>query len=73
MPTPLTEKQQYWSIQVQNAEAFDGSIADYARSQGVSQQTLYAGAIACVNARFRRPPQKRSSPKSSVRHCQAAV
>ena len=41
MPTPLTEKQQYWSIQVQNAEAFDGSIADYARSQGVSQQTLY--------------------------------
>jgi len=41
MPTPLTEKQQYWSTQVQNAEAFDGSIADYARSQGVSQQTLY--------------------------------
>lgn len=41
MPTPLTNKQQYWSTQVQNAEAFDGSLADYARSQGVSKQTLY--------------------------------
>jgi hypothetical protein len=41
MPAPLTNKQQYWSTQVQNAEAFDGSIADYARSQGVSIQTLY--------------------------------
>jgi len=40
MPTLLTEKQQYWSTQVQNTEAFDGSIAD-SRSQGVSQQTLY--------------------------------
>jgi len=41
MSTPLTNKQQYWSTQLQNAEAFDGSIADYARSQGVSTQTLY--------------------------------
>jgi hypothetical protein len=41
MSTPLTSKQQYWSTQLQNAEAFDGSIADYARSQGVSTQTLY--------------------------------
>jgi transposase-like protein len=41
MPTPLTNKQQYWSTQLEKAEAFDGSIADYARSQGVSKQTLY--------------------------------
>jgi transposase-like protein len=41
MPTPLTNKQQYWSTQLENAEAFDGSIADYARSQGVSKQALY--------------------------------
>ena len=41
MPTPLTNKQQYWSTQLENAEAFDGSIADYARSQGASKQALY--------------------------------
>ena len=41
MPTPLTNKQKYWSTQLKNAEAFDGSIADYARSQGVSKKTLY--------------------------------
>jgi transposase-like protein len=41
MSIPLTNKQQYWSTQLQNAEAFDGSIAEYARSQGVSTQTLY--------------------------------
>jgi hypothetical protein len=31
MSTPLTNKQQYWSTQLQNSAAFDGSIADYAR------------------------------------------
>jgi transposase-like protein len=41
MPTPLTNKQKYWSTQLKNAEAFDGSITDYARSQGVSKKTLY--------------------------------
>jgi transposase-like protein len=41
MSTPLTNKQQCWSTQLQNAEAFDGSVAEYARSQGVSTQTLY--------------------------------
>ena len=41
MSAPLTNKQQYWSMQLQNAEAFDGSFAEYARSQGVSTQTLY--------------------------------
>ena len=37
----LTEKQQYWSEHLQKAEAFDGSVADYARQQGLSPQHLY--------------------------------
>jgi transposase-like protein len=41
MPTSLTNKQQYWSTHLENAEAFDGSIAEYARAQGVSKQALY--------------------------------
>lgn len=37
----LTEKQQYWSEHLQKAEAFDGTMADYARQQGLSPQHLY--------------------------------
>lgn len=37
----FTEKQQYLSEHLQKAEAFDGSVADYARQQGLSPQHLY--------------------------------
>ena len=32
--TPITERQQHWLDHIQAAEAFDGSIADYARYCG---------------------------------------
>jgi transposase-like protein len=38
--SPLINKQQCWST-FQNTKAIDGSITDYARSQGVSMQILY--------------------------------
>ena len=38
---PRTAKQQYWLEQLQQADAFDGSIAEYARQQGISAQDLY--------------------------------
>lgn len=37
----LTIKQQHWSEQLQRAEAFGGTIADYARQQGIPAQDLY--------------------------------
>jgi len=37
----LTEKQQYWSEQLLRADAFDGSLAAYAKTQSISAQTLY--------------------------------
>ena len=37
----LTEKQQYWSEQLQQADSFDGSLAEYAQTQNISAQTLY--------------------------------
>lgn len=40
MPT-LTTKQQYWSNQLQQADAFDGTIADYARHTEIPAKTLY--------------------------------
>jgi len=40
MPT-LTAKQQYWSNQLQQTDAFDGTIADYARHSGIPAKTLY--------------------------------
>lgn len=40
MPT-LTAKQQYWAEHLQQADSFDGSLAEYARMQGVSAQHLY--------------------------------
>ncbi len=37
----LTEKRKYWSEQLFRADAFDGSLAAYAKTQGISAQTLY--------------------------------
>ncbi len=37
----LTEKQQYWANHLQQADAFDGSMADYAKSQGLLPKVLY--------------------------------
>lgn len=41
MNKTLTAKQQYWSQHLEQADHFDGSLADYARSQGLSAQHLY--------------------------------
>ncbi|MCG7883720.1 MAG: hypothetical protein AB2669_07240 [Candidatus Thiodiazotropha endolucinida] len=41
MNTPLTPKQQYWHQHLQQADGFEGTLADYARSQGLKAQTLY--------------------------------
>lgn len=41
MAKPLTAKQQLWSQHLEQADEFDGSLADYARSQGLSAQNLY--------------------------------
>jgi hypothetical protein len=40
--TPITERQQYWLDHIRAADAFDGSIADYARSEGLKPKELYA-------------------------------
>lgn len=41
MTQALTAKQQYWSQHLLQADSFEGSLADYARSQGLSAQHLY--------------------------------
>ena len=40
--TPITERQQCWLDHLRAAEVFDGSIADYARSEGLKPKELYA-------------------------------
>lgn len=40
--TPITERQQFWLDHIQAADAFDGSIADYARSEGLKPKELYS-------------------------------
>ena len=37
----LTANQQYWSEQLLQADAFDGSLAQYAHQQNIPAQTLY--------------------------------
>jgi hypothetical protein len=37
----ITAKQKYWSEQLLKADAFDGSLAQYAQAQNISVQTLY--------------------------------
>jgi hypothetical protein len=40
--TPITERQQYWLDHIRAADAFDGSIADYARSEDLKPKELYS-------------------------------
>jgi len=40
--TTITERQQHWLGHIQAADAFDGSIADYARSEGLKPKELYS-------------------------------
>ncbi len=37
----LTTKQQYWANHLEQADAFAGSVAEYARVQGLSPKALY--------------------------------
>lgn len=41
MSKPLTAKQRYWQNHLSNAQQFDGSVAAYARSQGLTPKKLY--------------------------------
>jgi len=41
MPQSLTEKQHYWSEQLQRAENSGDSLADYARANHIDPQKLY--------------------------------
>jgi hypothetical protein len=38
---PVTERQQYRLDHIRSAEAFDGSIADYARTEGLKRKELF--------------------------------
>jgi hypothetical protein len=38
----ITERQQYWLDPVRAAQAYDGSIADYARSEGLKPKELHS-------------------------------
>jgi hypothetical protein len=38
--TPITKRQQHWLDHIRAADAFDGSIADYARSEGLKPKEL---------------------------------
>ena len=40
--TLITERQHHWLDHIQAAEAFDGSIADYARPEGLKPKELYS-------------------------------
>ena len=41
MSISLTEKQQFWSEQLQRAEQSGASLADYARANNINPQKLY--------------------------------
>jgi hypothetical protein len=39
--TPITERQQYWLDQIQSADAFDGTLVEYVRNEGLKVKDLY--------------------------------
>ncbi len=61
----ITERQQYWLEHVQAAEAFDGTLAEYARSAGLKPQTLYSWR-AVLRSRGLLEPQASERPSGFV-------
>ena len=54
---PITERQQYWLDHIRAAKDFDGSIADYARSEGLTPKVLYSWkGILARRGLLDRPP-----------------
>jgi transposase-like protein len=41
MSKSLTTKQQYWDEHLRQAQSFNGTVAAYARAEGLSVQSLY--------------------------------
>jgi len=39
--TTITERQQHWLNHIKAADSFDGSVADYARAEGLTPKELY--------------------------------
>jgi len=37
----ITERQQHWLDHIKAADSFDGSVADYARAEGLTPKELY--------------------------------
>ena len=37
----ITERQQHWLNHIKAADSFDGSVADYARAEGLTPKELY--------------------------------
>lgn len=41
MTDTLTDKQRYWQVHLDAAQAFDGTLVGYARAEGLDVKTLY--------------------------------
>jgi hypothetical protein len=65
--TPITEQQQYWLDHIQAAEAFDGSIADYARAEGLEPKELYSWKGILVRRGLLNVPAADENNRDSVR------
>jgi transposase-like protein len=61
----ITERQQHWLGHLQAAEAFDGTLAEYARSAGLEPQTLYSWR-AVLRSRGLLAPQASERPSGFV-------
>ncbi len=74
--TPITKRQQYWLDQIQAANAFEGTLVDYASAEGLKVKDLYQwktlltrrGFIAgnAVKPKAFIPVQKTSSSAQAV-------
>jgi len=65
--TPITERQQFWLEHVEAAAAHDGSIADYARSEGLKPKELYQWKTLLARRGLLEPLDPLATPPNFVR------
>ncbi len=62
----ITERQQYWLDHIRASSAFDGTLAEYARSTGLKSKELYSWK-GILRSRGLLDPPAASSPSGFVR------
>ena len=63
----LTEKQQYWLQHIKQADAFKGSLVDYAKRHQLNEKDLYSWRSQLRKHGIIQPPEQKTDTRKAPR------